>query len=157
MQREYMRRDIFMGKLNPEKFSQRLQDLNKYLDYIPIERTTPIDRTKKAYGNSLPEDEIRSIIGQAIPPEWTLNLLSLGKKPWRFKDLEDQLNIYHQQWKVDQQNQIIAKMAGKMPGKSNDGKRKNNDRNHHNSNRGRSSGRQGNNGRGERGGSGRGR
>jgi hypothetical protein len=27
-QREYMRRDLFMGKLNPEKFSQRLQDLN---------------------------------------------------------------------------------------------------------------------------------
>jgi hypothetical protein len=26
-QREYMRRDLFMGKLNPEKFSQRLQDL----------------------------------------------------------------------------------------------------------------------------------
>jgi hypothetical protein len=35
-QREYMRGDLFMGKLNPEKFSQRLQDLNKYLDYIPI-------------------------------------------------------------------------------------------------------------------------
>jgi hypothetical protein len=33
---EYMRRDILMGKLNPEKFSQILQDLNKYLDYIPI-------------------------------------------------------------------------------------------------------------------------
>jgi hypothetical protein len=31
-QREYMRRDLFMGKINPEKFSQRLQDLNKYLD-----------------------------------------------------------------------------------------------------------------------------
>jgi hypothetical protein len=29
-QRKYMRRDIFMGKLNPEKFSQRLQDLKKY-------------------------------------------------------------------------------------------------------------------------------
>jgi hypothetical protein len=27
---EYMRKDFFMGKLNPEKFSQRLQDLNKY-------------------------------------------------------------------------------------------------------------------------------
>jgi hypothetical protein len=26
-QREYMMRDLFMGKLNPEKFSQRLQDL----------------------------------------------------------------------------------------------------------------------------------
>jgi hypothetical protein len=35
-QREYMRRDISMGKLNPGKFSQRLQDLNRYLDFIPI-------------------------------------------------------------------------------------------------------------------------
>jgi hypothetical protein len=28
-QREYMRRYLFMGRLNPEKFSQRLQDLNR--------------------------------------------------------------------------------------------------------------------------------
>jgi hypothetical protein len=28
-QREYMRRDLIMGRLNPEKFSQRLQDLNR--------------------------------------------------------------------------------------------------------------------------------
>jgi hypothetical protein len=47
-QHEYMRRDLFMGKLNPEKFSQILQDLNKYLDYIPIEKTTLTDKTKKA-------------------------------------------------------------------------------------------------------------
>jgi hypothetical protein len=49
---ECMRRDIFMGKLNPEKFSQRLQDLNKYLDYIPIERKTLSDKTINAYGKS---------------------------------------------------------------------------------------------------------
>jgi hypothetical protein len=78
-QREYMRRDLFMRKLNPEKFSQRLQDLNKYLDYIPIEKTTVSDKTIKAYGKSLSEDEIRSIMGRTIPPEWTVNLLSLGK------------------------------------------------------------------------------
>jgi hypothetical protein len=72
--REYMRRDLFMGKLNPEKFSQRLQDLNKYLDYIPIERTTLTYKTKKAYGKSLSEDDIRSIMGRAIPPEWTVDL-----------------------------------------------------------------------------------
>jgi hypothetical protein len=41
----------------------------------------------------LPEDEIRSIMGRAIPPEWKVNLLALEKEPWRFKDLEDQLNI----------------------------------------------------------------
>jgi hypothetical protein len=73
-QREYTRRVLFMGKLNTEKFSQRLQDLNKYLDYIPIERTTLTDKTKKAYGKTLPEDESRSIMGRAIPPEWTVNL-----------------------------------------------------------------------------------
>jgi hypothetical protein len=145
-----MRRDIFMAKLNPEKFSQRLQYLNKCLYYIPIERKPLTDKTKKAYGKSLPDDEIRSIMGRAIPPEWTVNLLALGKEPWIFKDLEDQLNMYGQQWQADQQKQIIAKMAGKMPGKSNDGKRKNNERNHNNSNIGRSSGRQGNNDRGGR-------
>jgi hypothetical protein len=95
-QREYTRTDLFMGKLNPENFSQRLQDLNKYLDYIPIEKTTVLDKTIKAYGNSLPEDEIRSIMGRAIPPEWTVKLLALGKESWRFKDLEDQLNMYRQ-------------------------------------------------------------
>jgi hypothetical protein len=141
-QRAYMRRDIFMGKLNPESFSQRLQDLNKYSDYFPIEKTSEKDKIIKAYGKSLPEDEIRSIMGRAIPPEWTVNLLALGKEPWRFKDLEDQLNIYRQQWQADQQKQIIAKMAGKMPGKTNEGKRKNSGRNHQNSNGGRSSTRQ---------------
>jgi hypothetical protein len=99
-----------MGKLNTENFSQRLQDLIKYLDYISIERTTLSDKTVKAYGNSLPEDEIRSNIERAIPPEWTVNLLVLGKEPWRFKDLEDQLNMYHHQWQADQQKKIIAKI-----------------------------------------------
>jgi hypothetical protein len=70
-----------------------------------------------------------------------VNLLALGKEPWRFKDLEDQLNMYRQQWQADQQKQIIAKMAGKILGKSNDVKGKNNERNHHNNNGGRSGGR----------------
>jgi hypothetical protein len=112
-----MRRDLFMGNLNPENFSQRLQDLNRYLDFIPIEKTNDKDKFINAYGKSLPEDEIRSIMGRAIRPEWTVNLLALGKETWRFKDLKDQLNMYRQQWQADQQEQIIAKMARKMPGK----------------------------------------
>jgi hypothetical protein len=119
-----MRRDIFMRKLNPEKLRQRLQDLNKYVDYIPIERATMAYRTQKSYGNSLPDDEIRSIMGRAIPPEWTVNLLALGKEPWCFKALDDQLNMYHQQWQADHQKQIIAKVAGKIPGEPHEGKNK---------------------------------
>jgi hypothetical protein len=65
--------------------------------------------------------------------------------------------MYRQQWQTDQQKQIIAKMAEKMPGKTNEGKRKNSERNHHNSSGGPSGGRQGNNSRGGRVGRGRGR
>jgi hypothetical protein len=34
----------------------------------------------KAYGNAFPDDEIRSIVGLAIPQEWTVNLLVLGQR-----------------------------------------------------------------------------
>jgi hypothetical protein len=54
-QKEYMTRVIFMGRLNPEKFSQRLQDLNRYLDYIPIEKTSDSNKFTKGYGKSFPE------------------------------------------------------------------------------------------------------
>jgi hypothetical protein len=71
-----MRRDLLMGKLNPEKFSQRLEEMNKNLDYIPIEKSNP---KIMAYGQALPDNEIRSIMERAIPPEWTVNLLATGK------------------------------------------------------------------------------
>jgi ribosomal protein S26 len=64
--------------------------------------------------------------------------------------------MYRQQWQAHQQKQIIAKMAGKMPGKTTEGKRKINDRNHQNSNGGCSSTREGNTSRGGHGGRGRG-
>jgi hypothetical protein len=63
-QREYTRRDIFMGKLNPKKFSQRLQDMSRYLDNIPIEKTTVEDKTQKEYEKSLPDDKIISIMDE---------------------------------------------------------------------------------------------
>jgi hypothetical protein len=152
-QRDYMRRDLFMGKLDPEKCSQRLQEMNRYLDFIPTEKvqenkTHPI---VKAYNKALPYYDIISIMGRSIPLEWTVNLLALGKEPLKFKDLNDQLATYCQQWQSDQQNQTMIKMEGKLPGKSRDGKRKNKERNTHNGGGGRSSGRQGNNGHGGRG------
>jgi hypothetical protein len=57
-----MTRNIFMRKLNPEKFSQRLQDLNKCLDYIPIERTTLSDKTKRhmeSHGQKIKSGQLR--------------------------------------------------------------------------------------------------
>jgi hypothetical protein len=137
-----------MGKFNTEKFSQRsqrLEEMNKYLDYIPIEKSIP---KRMAYGQALPNYEIRSIMGRAIPPEWTAHLLSTGKVPWKVKDLDDQLSTYRQQWQADQQKQIMLKMVGKSPRRSSEGKRKNNERNAHNNNGGRIGSRHNSSGRG---------
>jgi hypothetical protein len=93
--RKYMRGDLFVGKLNPEKFSQRLKEMNKYLYSIPIGKSNP---ERMAYGQALPDDEIRSIMGKAIPPEWTVNMLSMGTETWKVKDYDDQLVTYHHNW-----------------------------------------------------------
>jgi hypothetical protein len=49
------------------------------LDFIPIEKTSDNQKITKAYGKAFPEYEIISIMGRAIPPEWTVNFLALGK------------------------------------------------------------------------------
>jgi hypothetical protein len=69
----------------------------------------------KAYVKALPDDDISSIMVQASPPLWRVNLLTLGKEPWKFKDVNDQLANYLQQWQSDQQKQIMLKMTGKLP------------------------------------------
>jgi hypothetical protein len=79
-----------------------------------------------AYGQALPDDEIRSITGRAIPPEWTVNMLAMGKEPWKFKYLDDQLGNYCQQWQSDQKKHIMLNMAGKFLGISSEGRHKHN-------------------------------
>jgi hypothetical protein len=143
-QREYPRSDLFIGKLNPENFSQILQEMKRYLDYIPMEQNTGKYKIPivMAYGKALLDYEFRSITWRAIPPDQTVHLLALGKEPWKFRDLNDQFDAYRQQWKSDQQKQIMINIAGKLPGKSSDGKRTHNARNTHNSGGGRSGRRQ---------------
>jgi hypothetical protein len=78
-----MMRDLFLGKLNTEKVIQRLQEIRRYLDFIPMEKNTGKDKspTVKAYGKAFPDDDNKSIVGRAIPLEWTVNFLALGKEP----------------------------------------------------------------------------
>jgi hypothetical protein len=83
-------------------------------------------------------------------------LIGTWKRTLEIQIFEHQLNMYRQQWQADQQKHIIAKIAGKMTGKTNEGKRKRSERNHQNSNGGRISTHQVNNSRGGPIGSGRG-
>jgi hypothetical protein len=36
----------------------------------------------------------------------------MGKEPWKFKYLDDQVSTYRQGWQSDQQKQIMLKMTG---------------------------------------------
>jgi hypothetical protein len=82
-----MRIDTFMEKLNLDKFSQRLQEMNRYLDFIPMRKNRGKNSIMKAYGKALPDDEIIFIMGRAIPMELTVNLFALGKESWKLKGL----------------------------------------------------------------------
>jgi hypothetical protein len=74
---------------------------------------------------------------------------AISKEPWRFKYVDDQLNMFYQQWQAEQQKQIITKTTGKISGKSNDSKHKSSERNT-SKNGGHSGGRHDNDGPGGR-------
>jgi hypothetical protein len=75
------------------------------------------DRNKvtKAYGKGLPEDELISIMGRAIPPERTVNLLSLGKEPWKFRYLEDQLSVYRHNGRRISKSKSLPRWQANIP------------------------------------------
>jgi hypothetical protein len=52
------------------------------------------------------------------------NCWHLAKSLWKFKDLNDQLAAYRQQWQSDQQKQTMLKMTSRLPYKPGDGKQK---------------------------------
>jgi hypothetical protein len=142
------REDIFSWENSILKIQSKTAGNEEVLGFYSNEKSTGKEQNPlvKAYGKSLPDDDIRSIMGRAIPPEWTVNLLALVKEPWKFKYVDDQFATYRQQCQQcqhcqpDQQSQIMLKIAVKLPGKSKDDKRKNNERHNHNNGRGRSGG-----------------
>jgi hypothetical protein len=75
-----MRRDLFMGKLTQKSSFKDCKTSTSIWITSQLKKTTWSDKTIKAYGKSLPEDEIRSIMGRAIPPEWTVNFVGTWKR-----------------------------------------------------------------------------
>jgi hypothetical protein len=145
-----------MGKLNPEKFSQRLQDLNRYLDFIPIEKTSDSLKITKAYGKYAKRwDKIHH---ETCNPTW---MDSQSVVTWK-RTLEIQIS----RWSAQCVPPTVAGGSAKANHFPNGWKafkqvkwrkEKKIDKNHHNSNGGRGSNRHGNTARGGRGGRGRGR
>jgi hypothetical protein len=51
----------------------------------------------------------------------------MGKEPWKLKGLDAHLSTYRQKWQADQEQQIMLKTVSKYPGRSSEGKHKNNE------------------------------
>ena len=93
-QKRYLRNNLFMGKMDPEKFAHRLEKINTFLPYFPVE-----DATAAAPANTntvLPQDELVDIMDYAKSIEWHITMLSQGKKPHTFADLRE-ATVYYKQ------------------------------------------------------------
>ena len=128
-QQNYMRHDLFMGKLSPDDFSRRLSKMNSYLKMFPVE-----EAGKKGYGTILSDRDLMSIMDRAKPTEWHFTMLAQGKEPRAFNSMEEQLNTYRQLYQADQQVQIMKQLAERGTKKSAPGKRKKNEQTNHNNN-----------------------
>ena len=116
-QKAYMRKSLFMGSMDPEDFLERLNELNEYLGYFPVEG----NRTK--YAKPLKMDEILDILDGAKRFDWHLTLLAQGRDPESFDTVEDAMQCYRQLYQADQTLHKLQKVS-KKSNKSNKKKRK---------------------------------
>ena len=92
IQRRYMGNYLAIGDGDPEKFADRLEEMNNYFIYFPVR---DIMMTKPP-NVPLPWDELVDIIDCAKPLDWHVIMLSQGKKNHDFASFEDAVSYYKQ-------------------------------------------------------------
>ena len=118
-QKAYMRKNLFMGDMNPEKFCERLSRINRMLSYFPF-----TDDDVREAPNRLDDDELCDILDSAKKPEWHLLMMSQGKRPHSFENYDEAKMYYKQLYNAEQfQKKLLPKQE--KPNKPADkGKRK---------------------------------
>ena len=120
-QKSYMRNSIYMGDMDPEDFLERLEEMNKFLCYFPVDKGN--DRHK--YAKPFKEEELLEIRNHAKKFEWHLTMLAQGKDPESFETVEEAMQYYRQ---LHQADQTFSKLKNNTQvGKSGKKKRKRQD------------------------------
>ena len=119
-QKAYMRKNLFMGDMNPEKFCERLTKINRMLTFFPF-----TDDDVRESPSPLDDDELCDILDSAKKPEWHLLMMSQGKRPHSFDDFEEAKTYYKQLYNAEQfQKKLQPKHEPKQTNKPGNTKRK---------------------------------
>ncbi|CAB9515692.1 hypothetical protein SEMRO_732_G194380.1 [Seminavis robusta] len=110
-QKRYMRNNLFMGNMDPEKFADRLEKLNDYLKYFPIDKVEMEHPPNK----KLDWDELVDIMDYSTPRRWHPLMLSQGKQPHLFRSFSEAVTYYQRLYKSNQLSRKLAE-AGRFIG-----------------------------------------
>ena len=96
-QQSYLRKNLFMGDMDPDKFSDRLIKLNRMLAFFPfMDDDLPIER------EPLDDDELIDIFDSSKKIEWHVTMMSQGKRPHTFLTMKDARAYFKQLYNADQ-------------------------------------------------------
>ena len=115
-QKSYMRKNLFMGNMDPEKFFDRVEKINDDLPYFPT-------RDGRRRPHKLDIDELIDIADSAKKMEWHLIMMSQGRRPDTFETLEEAKEYYKALYAADQLRQVTQKSEGNT-GKNKRGKKR---------------------------------
>ena len=126
-QKRYLRNNLYMGDMDPDKFAARLEKINSYLPFFPVEEPEYDEENggeqKEPLGSNhpLPWDELVDIMDYAKSIEWHILMLSQGKKPHTFSSLKEATTYYKQLYESSKLQQRWEEANNKANGKG-DGK-----------------------------------
>lgn len=121
-QKQYMQHALSMGSMEPGKFCERLQKVNRYLAYFPS--ANPL-----AAPSPFEEEELLNIVGLSVPAEWSITMLTTNQGIETFETMEEVVVYFKQLHQADQLRKQLCNVATPPETKS----RRNN--NHNNTKR----------------------
>jgi hypothetical protein len=122
-QKSYMRSDLYMGNMNPEKFVELLKKMNKYLKFYP--QHDPFqDITELAV------DELLDVLNNSKKNHWLLQMMQNAKNPDDFTSLEEAKDYYVTLYQSDQMVEKLNAGTNKTEKSDKSSKKKNGKRKH---------------------------
>ena len=101
-QKGWMRKNLTLGDADPEEWADRLLTINSYLPFFPHSDTGLMVE-------SLPEDALIDILDDAKKADWHYIMLSQGRRPELFSNVQEAVAYYNQLYTADRYRSALEK------------------------------------------------
>ena len=119
-QKTYLRKSVLMGNMFPSDFADRLEEINDYLKYFPVEAVNTVNDIPTPFD----QEELIDIMDRAKNPEWQLIALRNGQKPTTLQTMEAAKLYYNQLASADQVEQQLQASHQRSRGNGNSKRRR---------------------------------